>query len=279
MLYPIRLATYEDINKIKELVNRLIEENKFYFDYSNNGMNSYRLYDTDFIENLIKNGDVLLIYEENGKLLGISHWSIIEGIHFNVYTAVSDSGTRKGIAKQFYYYFLSKNIPAGAEFIIYTPTSSKIFNIWYQMGTKIFGFSASKPYYNNTNNFSTILGFRPNENEIKLKIPRYSENFIKKLCKINNLECRLYIIEEKRKKNVENRDKVSLTKELEKCENNGCYLTGFMFNRDKTIYYYSNNLNKDVEKNLEKFFQELRGEYFEKAQNILFSYIDTLKSI
>jgi hypothetical protein len=283
MLYfppNIRNATYNDIKKVKETVDILIEQDRFYFDYQGeNDKNEYKLNDENYIKELLDRGDLILIYEENGKIYGISHWSIKDGIYWNEYTGVIRENGGKNIGKQFYYVFLNENIPIGAEFITYTVTSSKIFNIWYEKGTKVYGFSAAQQYYNNTNNFSTIIGFRPKENKVKLKVPSYSENYIKKLCLLNNLDCKISVLDFERNKNNEKNGKIILSNEMEKYEKSGWYLTGFIFNND-ILYIYTNKIDSEGVKNIMKFFDDFKkNEYMERIGYTILEYIDVLKKV
>ncbi|WP_231434259.1 hypothetical protein [Candidatus Nanopusillus massiliensis] len=66
-----------------------------------------------------------------------------------------------GIAKKLYHYFLKQDIPAAADFVIYLPTSSKIFRIWENYGIKISGFASSFIHKDSKNNlYTTISGHR-----------------------------------------------------------------------------------------------------------------------
>jgi len=273
----IKRADYNDIKNIVEFIRKNIEENKFYFDFEENGENSYKIYDEDYVKKLLDKGDDILLYIENGQIVGLSHWTFVYGIPYNLYTASDSHHSKKGIAKKLYYYFLKQDIPVAADFVIYLPTSSKIFKIWENHGIKISGFASSFIHKDSKNNlYTTIIGYRSKDKILELKIPKYSEKFFKSLCMLNNLDCKIYTFEYKRKENNEKYPKLIYTTNIKEYEEKGYYLTGFLYNNGQIIYAYSSKVDKNVKEPIEKFFNELKRE---DMKNAILEYIDNLLSI
>jgi len=273
----IKIADYNDIKNITEFIRKNIKENRFYFDFEENGENSYKIYKEEYVKDLINRGDIILLYIIDDYIAGLSHWTYKGEILYNVYTVVDSKHSNKGIAKKLYYYFLQQNIPVAADFVVYLPTSSKIFRIWENFGTRISGFASSFIYRDNENNpYTTIIGHRSNDKVLKLKIPKYSEDFFKKLCILNNLDCKIYSSEYKRKENNEKYPKLIYTTNMEKYEKRGYYLTGFLYNNDQIIYAYSSKVDKNVKEPIEKFFNDLGQEEMKRT---ILEYIDNLYTL
>jgi len=270
----IKRADYNDIKNIIEFIRRNIKENRFYFDFEENGENSYKIYKEEYVKDLINKGDIILLYIIDNYVAGLSHWTYKGGILYNVYTVIDNNHSNKGIAKKLYYYFLKQDIPTAADFVIYLPTSSKIFKIWENYGIKISGFASSFIYKDSKNNpYTTIIGHRSKDKILELKIPKYSERFFKNLCILNNLECRISTFEYKRKENNEKYSKLVYTTNIEGYEEKGYYLTGFLYNNGQIIYAYSSKVDKNVKEPIEKFFNDLGKE---NMKNAILDYIDNL---
>ena len=273
----IKRADYNDIKNIVEFIRKIIEENRFYFDFEKEGENEYKIYEENYVKKLLDKGDIILLYIENGQIGGLSHWTFMNGIWYNLYTVVDKNYTNKGIATKLYDYFLKQDISVAADFVIYLPTSSRIFGIWKNRGIIISGFASSFIYKDSKNNpYTTIIGYRSKDKILELKIPKYSERFFKNLCILNNLECRISTFEYKRKENNEKYPKLVYTTNIEEYEEKGYYLTGFLYNNGQIIYAYSSKVDKNVKEPIEKFFNDLRRE---DIKNIIFEYIDNLLSI
>lgn len=277
MVY-IREANINDSKKIADFIKNIITKNLFYFDYSReNNKNSYKLYDENYVKELILRGDKILIAIEEGdnNIVGISHWDNRDGIYFNEYTVVDPNYGKNGIARIFYNHFLDKNIPVGAEFIVYTPASPNIFKLWYNKGTKIFGFSAAQQYYTSDGKeYSTILGFRPIENKINISVPDYAEEYVKRICLLNSIDCKIRKVKQDLGEVNETKGKVILSDEIK----NNYILTGFMFNNGKAIYFFSNRIDPNGVENIKKFFSYFENDpYFLKAKDIILSYIEKIK--
>jgi hypothetical protein len=272
----IKRADYNDIKNIVEFIRRNIEENKFYFDFEENGENSYKIYEEDYVKKLLDKGDIILLYIENGQIVGLSHWTSEYGIPYNLYTVTNNNHSKKGIAKKLYYYFLKQDIPVAADFVIYLPTSSKIFKIWENYGIKISGFASSFIHKDSKNNlYTTIIGHRSKDKILELKIPKYSERFFKNLCILNNLECRISTFEYKRNENNEKYPKLIYTTNIEEYEKKGYYLTGFLCNNGQIIYAYSSKV-ENVKEQIKNFFKDLKRE---NMKNAILDYIDNLSSL
>ncbi|PVU71209.1 hypothetical protein DDW05_01655 [Candidatus Nanobsidianus stetteri] len=273
----IKRADYNDIKNIVEFIRKNIEENKFYFDFEENGENSYKIYEEDYVKKLLDKGDDILLYIENGQIVGLSHWTSVYGIPYNLYTVSDGHNSKKGIAKKLYYYFLKQDIPVAADFVIYLPTSSKIFKIWENHGIKISGFASSFIHKDSKNNlYTTIIGYRSKDKILELKIPKYSEKFFKNLCTLNNLDCKIYTFEYKRKENNEKYPKLIYTTNIKEYEEKGYYLTGFLYNNGQIIYAYSSKVDKNVKELIKKFFNDLKRE---DMKNTILEYIDNLSSM
>jgi hypothetical protein len=273
----IKRADYNDIKNIVEFIRKNIEENKFYFDFEENGENSYKIYEEDYVKNLLDKGDIILLYIIDNQIVGLSHWTSEYGILYNYYTVADNNHSKKGIAKKLYYYFLKQDIPVAADFVIYLPTSCKIFKIWENHGIKISGFASSFIHKDSKNNsYTTIIGHRSKDKTLELKIPKYSEKFFKKLCILNNLDCKIYTMEYKRKENNEKYPKLIYTTNIKEYEEKGYYLTGFLYNNGEIIYAYSSKVDKNVKEPIEKFFNDLKRE---DIKNTILEYIDNLLSI
>jgi hypothetical protein len=272
----IKRADYNDIKNIVEFIRRNIEENKFYFDFEENGENSYKIYEEDYVKNLLDKGDIILLYIKDNQIAGLSHWTYEYGILYNLYTVADRNHSRMGIAKKLYHYFLKQDISAAADFVIYLPTSSKIFKIWENYGIKISGFASSFIHKDSKNNlYTTIIGHRSKDRILELKIPKYSEKFFKNLCILNNLDCKIYTIEYRRKENNEKYSKLIYTTNIKEYEEKGYYLTGFLYN-GQLIYAYSSKVDKNVKEPIEKFFNDLERE---NMKNTILDYIDNLSSL
>jgi len=273
----IKRADYNDIKNIVEFIRRNIEENKFYFDFEENGETSYKIYEEDYVKNLLDKGDIILLYIKDNQIAGLSHWTSEYGIWYNLYTVADRNHSRMGIAKKLYHYFLKQDIPAAADFVIYLPTSSKIFKIWENYGIKISGFASSFIHKDSKNNlYTTIIGHRSKDKILELKIPKYSEKFFKNLCILNNLDCKIYTIEYRRKENNEKYPKLIYTTNIKEYEEKGYYLTGFLYNNGQIIYAYSSKVDKNVKEPIEKFFNDLKRE---NMKNAILDYIDNLSSL
>jgi len=273
----IKRADYNDIKNIVEFIRKIIEENRFYFDFEKEGENSYEIYEENHVKKLLDKGDIILLYIENDQIAGLSHWTSMNGIWYNLYTVVDNNNSKKGIAKELYYYFLKQDIPVAADFVIYLPTSSKIFKIWENHGIKISGFASSFIYKDSKNNpYTTIIGYRSKDKTLELKIPKYSERFFKNLCILNNLDCKIYTFEYKRKENNEKYPKLVYTTNIKEYEEKGYYLTGFLYNNGQIIYAYSSKVDRNVKESIEKFFIDLGKE---NMKNAILEYIDNLLSI
>jgi len=273
----IKRADYNDIKNIVEFIRRNIEENKFYFDFEENGENSYKIYEEYYVKNLLDKGDIILLYIKDNQIAGLSHWTSEYGILYNLYTVADRNHSRMGIAKKLYHYFLKQDIPVAADFVIYLPTSSKIFEIWENYGIKISGFASSFIHKDSNNNlYTTIIGYRSKDKILELKIPKYSEKFFKNLCTLNNLDCKIYTFEYKRKENNEKYPKLIYTTNIKEYEEKGYYLTGFLYNNGQIIYAYSSKVDKNVKELIEKFFNDLKRE---DMKNAILEYIDNLSSI
>jgi hypothetical protein len=273
----IKRADYNDIKNIVEFIRRSIEENKFYFDFEENGENSYKIYEENYVKNLLDKGDIILLYIKDNQIAGLSHWTSEYGILYNFYTVADRNHSRMGIAKKLYYYFLKQDIPVAADFVIYLPTSCKIFKIWENHGIKISGFASSFIHKDSKNNlYTTIIGHRSKDKILELKIPKYSEKFFKNLCILNNLDCKIYTIEYKRNENNEKYPKLIYTTNIKEYEEKGYYLTGFLYNNGQIIYAYSSKVDKNVKEPIEKFFNDLKRE---DIKNTILEYIDNLLSI
>jgi len=273
----IKRADYNDIKNIVEFIRRNIEENKFYFDFEENGENSYKIYEEDYVKNLLDKGDIILLYIKDNQIAGLSHWTSEYGIWYNLYTVADRNHSRMGIAKKLYHYFLKQDIPAAADFVIHLPTSSKIFKIWENYGIKISGFASSFIHKDSKDNlYTTIIGHRSKDRILELKIPKYSEKFFKNLCILNNLDCKIYTIEYRRKENNEKYPKLIYTTNIKEYEEKGYYLTGFLYNNGQIIYAYSSKVDKNVKEPIEKFFNDLKRE---NMKNAILDYIDNLSSL
>ena len=273
----IKKADYDDIKNIIEFIRRNIEENRFYFDFEENGENSYKIYEEDYVKNLLDKGDIILLYIKDNQIAGLSHWTSINGIWYNLYTVADKNHSRMGIAKKLYHYFLEQDIPVAADFVIYLPTSSKIFKIWENYGIKISGFASSFIHKDSKNNlYTTIIGHRSKDRILELKIPKYSEKFFKNLCILNNLDCKIYTSEYRRKENNEKYPKLIYTTNIKEYEEKGYYLTGFLYNNGQIIYAYSSKVDKNVKEPIEKFFNDLERE---NMKNAILDYIDNLSSL
>jgi len=273
----IKRADYNDIKNIVEFIRKNIEENKFYFDFEENGENSYKIYEEYYVKNLLDKGDIILLYIKDNQIAGLSHWTSEYGILYNLYTVADRNHSRMGIAKKLYHYFLKQDIPVAADFVIYLPTSSKIFEIWENYGIKISGFASSFIHKDSKNNlYTTIIGHRSKDRILELKIPKYSEKFFKNLCTLNNLDCKIYTFEYKRKENNEKYPKLIYTTNIKEYEEKGYYLTGFLYNNGQIIYAYSSKVDKNVKELIEKFFNDLKRE---DMKNAILEYIDNLSSI
>jgi hypothetical protein len=270
----IKRADYNDIKNIVEFIRKVIEESRFYFDFEKEGGNSYEIYKEDYIKEQLDRGDIILLYIENDQIAGLSHWTSMNGIWYNLYTVVDNNNSKKGIAKELYYYFLKQDIPVAADFVIYLPTSSKIFKIWENHGIKISGFASSFVYKDSKNNlYTTIIGYRSKDKTLELKIPKYSESFLKNLCILNNLDCKIYTFEYKRNENNEKYPKLIYTTNIKEYEEKGYYLTGFLYNNGQIIYAYSSKVDRNVKESIEKFFNDLGKE---NMKNVILDYIDNL---
>ncbi|AMD29810.1 hypothetical protein Nps_01815 [Candidatus Nanopusillus acidilobi] len=270
----IKRADYNDIKNIVEFIRRNIEENKFYFDFEENGENSYKIYEEDYVKNLLDKGDIILLYIKDNQIAGLSHWTYEYGILYNLYTVADRNHSKMGIAKKLYHYFLKQDIPAAADFVIYLPTSSKIFRIWENYGIKISGFASSFIHKDSKNNlYTTIIGHRSKDRILELKIPKYSEKFFKNLCILNNLDCKIYTFEYRRKENNEKYPKLIYTTNIKEYEEKEYYLTGFLYNNGQIIYAYSSKVDKNVKEPIEKFFNDLERE---NMKNVILDYIDNL---
>ncbi|MFZ8801161.1 MAG: hypothetical protein ACO2ON_03240 [Candidatus Nanopusillus sp.] len=272
-----KIADYNDIKYITEFIRKNIKENRFYFDFGENGENSYKIYKEEYVKDLINKGDIILLYIIDNYIAGLSHWTYKSGIPYNVYTIVDSNYSNKGIAKKLYYYFLQQNIPVATDFVIYLLTSIKIFRIWENHRIRIFGFASSFIYRDNENNpYTTIIGHRSNDKVLELKIPKYSEEFFKKICILNNLDCKIYSSEYKRKENNEKYPKLIYTTNIEEYEKRGYYLTGFLYNNGQVIYAYSSKIDKNVKEPFEKFFNDLGQEEMKRT---ILEYIDSLYTL
>ena len=270
----IKRADYNDIKNIVEFIRRNIEENKFYFDFEDMGKNSYKIYKEDYIKKLLDEEDIILLYIENDQITGLSHWTFEYGIWYNLYTVADKNHSNKGIAKKLYHYFLKEDISVAADFVTYLPTSSKIFKIWENYGVKTSGFASSFIHKDSKNNlYTTIIGHRSKDKILELKIPEYSKKFFKNLCILNNLDCKIYTFEYKRKENNEKYPKLVYTTNIKEYEEKGYYLTGFLYNNGQIIYAYSSKVDKNVKKPIEKFFNDLVKE---DMKNAILEYIDNL---
>jgi len=273
----IKRADYNDIKNIVEFSRKIIEENRFYFDFRDEGENEYKIYEENYVKKLLDKGDIILLYIENGQIAGLSHWTSINGIWYNLYTVVDKNHSNKGIATKLYDYFLKQDIPVATDFVIYLSTSSKIFKRWKNHGIKISGFASSFIYKDSKNNlYTTIIGHRSKDKILKLKIPKYSERFFKNLCILNNLDCKIYTFEYKRNENNEKYPKLIYTTNIEEYEKKGYYLTGFLYNNGQIIYAYSSKVDKNVKEPIEKFFNDLERE---NMKNAILEYIDNLSSL
>ncbi|MCG2869094.1 MAG: hypothetical protein L7G81_01165 [Candidatus Nanopusillus sp.] len=273
----IKRADYNDIKNIVEFIRRNIEENKFYFDFEENGENSYKIYEEDYVKNLLDKGDIILLYIKDNQIAGLSHWTSINGIWYNLYTVADKNHSRMGIAKKLYHYFLEQDIPVAADFVIPLLTSKKIFEIWENYGIKISGFASSFIHKDSKNNlYTTIIGHRSKDRILELKIPKYSEKFFKNLCILNNLDCKIYTFEYRRKENNEKYPKLIYTTNIKEYEEKGYYLTGFLYNNGQIIYAYSSKVDKNVKEPIEKFFNDLGRE---NMKNAILDYIDNLSSL
>ena len=58
----IRISDYNDIKNIIEFIRKNIKENRFYFDFEENGENSYKIYKEEYVKDLINKGDIILLY-------------------------------------------------------------------------------------------------------------------------------------------------------------------------------------------------------------------------
>jgi len=270
----IKRADYNDIKNIIEFIRKNIEENKFYFDFEDEGENSYKIYEEDYVKRLLDKGDIILLYIKDDQIAGLSHWTFKYRIWYNLYTVADKNHSNKGIAKKLYHYFLKQDIPAAADFVTYLPTSSKIFKIWENYGIKISGFASSFIHKDSKNNlYTTIIGYRSKDKILELKIPEYSKKFFKNLCILNNLNCKIYTFEYKRKENNEKYPKLIYTKDIKKYEEKGYYLTGFLYNNGQIIYAYSSKVDKNVKEPIKKFFNDLVKE---DMKNAILEYIDNL---
>jgi len=273
----IKIADYNDIKNITEFIGKNIKENRFYFDFKRNGKNSYEIYKEKYVKNLIKKGDIILLYIIKSHIAGLSHWKDMGGILYNFYTVVDSNYSNRGIAKKLYYYFLQQDKPVATDFVIYLPTSSKIFRIWENYGIIISGFASSFIYKDSENNpYTTIIGHRPKDKVLELKIPKYSEEFFKKLCMLNNLDCKIHSFEHKRNENDEKYPKLIYTTNVEEYEKKGYYLTGFLYNNGQVIYAYSSKVDKNVKEPFEKFFNDLG---YEEMKRVILEYIDKLYAL
>ena len=270
----IKRADYNDINNIVEFIRRNTEENKFYFDFEDEEENSYKIYEENYVKRLLDKGDIILLYIKDNQITGLSHWTFEYGIWYNLYTVADKNHSNKGIAKKLYYYFLKQDIPVAADFVIYLPTSSKIFKIWENYGIKIYGFASSFIYKDSKNNlYTTIIGHRSKDKILELKISKYSERFFKNICILNNLDCKIYTFEYKRKENNEKYPKLIYTTNIKEYEEKGYYLTGFLYNNGQIIYAYSSKVDKNINGTIEKFFNDLVKE---DMKNAILEYIDNL---
>jgi hypothetical protein len=69
----IRISDYNDIKNIIEFIRKNIKENRFYFDFEENGENSYKIYKEEYVKNLINKGDIILLYIIDDYIVGLSH--------------------------------------------------------------------------------------------------------------------------------------------------------------------------------------------------------------
>ncbi len=139
----IKRADYNDIKNIVEFIRRNIEENKFYFDFEENGENSYKIYEEDYVKKLLDKGDDILLYIENGQIVGLSHWTSVYGIPYNLYT-VSDGHNSNILSFDLYpiivvykLFLLSLCINDEAKPEIFIPWFSHILNILLEVGKYI----------------------------------------------------------------------------------------------------------------------------------------------
>ncbi|MFZ8855828.1 MAG: hypothetical protein ACO2OX_01360 [Candidatus Nanopusillus sp.] len=69
----IRISDYNDIKNIIEFIRKNIKENRFYFDFEENGENPYKIYKEEYVKNLINKGDIILLYIIDDYIVGLSH--------------------------------------------------------------------------------------------------------------------------------------------------------------------------------------------------------------